>query len=101
VIHEHHQWLADVNEDIVTQYERDHVIARQAKNIQRTGHKVESRWDGVLRDWLPPQYEIGKRKYLLLETEDGPPISAETDIVIFHPHYPEKLRVKESVLATR
>ncbi|BBZ74390.1 hypothetical protein MPRS_54830 [Mycobacterium paraseoulense] len=79
-------------------HERDQEIAR--RQGQRTGHRVESRWDEVLRDWLPPQYEIGKRKYLLLETEDGPPLTQETDLVVFHPHYPEKLRVKESVLAS-
>ena len=54
----------------------------------------------MLSDWLPPQYAIGKRKYILLETEGGPATTKETDLVIFHPHYPEKLRTKESVLAS-
>ncbi|BBZ48965.1 hypothetical protein H7H82_19300 [Mycobacterium heidelbergense] len=98
--HEHHQWLADVNRSIVESYERDQEMARQPGSTQRTGHRVESRWDDVLRDWLPPQYEIGKQKYLLLETDDGPTLTKETDLVVFHPHYPEKLRVKESVLAS-
>ena len=35
-----------------------------------------------------------------LETDDGPPVTKETDLVVFHPSYPEKLRVKESVLAS-
>jgi hypothetical protein len=100
MIHEHHQWLADVNKSIVESYERDQEMARQPGRIQRTGHRVESRWDEVLRDWLPPQYEVGKRKYLLLETNDGPTVTKETDLVVFRPHYPEKLRVKESVLAS-
>jgi hypothetical protein len=98
--HEHHLWLADVNRSIVDSYERDQDMARQPKNIQRTGHRVESRWDEVLSDWLPPQYAIGKRKYILLETEDGPATTKETDLVVFHPHSPEKLRSKESVLAS-
>jgi hypothetical protein len=98
--HEHHQWLADVNKSIVDSYERDQDMARQPKNIQRTGHRVESRWYEVLSDWLPPQYSICKRKYILLETEDGPATTKETDLVVFHPHYPEKLRSKESVLAS-
>ena len=37
---------------------------------------------------------------ILLETEGGPATTKETDLVIFHPHYPEKLRTKESVLAS-
>ena len=100
MIHEHHEWLADVNKSIVESYERDQKMARQPGRTQRTGHRVESRWDDVLRDWLPPQYEVGKRKYLLLETDDGSTVTKETDLVVFHPHYPEKLRVKESVLAS-
>lgn len=100
MIHEHHRWLEDVNDSIVAEYERDQDMARQRSNVQRTGHRVESRWDGVLDEWLPPQYEIGKRKYLLLETDDGPTVTKETDLVIFHPHYPRKLRARESVLAS-
>jgi hypothetical protein len=93
MIHEHHQWLADVNDSIVESYKRDEEMARQPGQIQRTGHRVESRWKGVLRDWLPPQYEVGdKRKYLLLEAEDGRTVTKETDLVVFYPHYPEKLR---------
>lgn len=100
MIHEHHQWLADVNESIVESYRRDQEMARESGRVQRTGHRVESRWDEVLREWLPPQYEVGKRKYLLLEADDGPTVTRETDLVVFHPHYPAKLRVKESVLAS-
>ena len=88
-----------MSKSIVDSYERDQDMARQPTNIQRTGHRVESRWDEVLSDWLP-QYAIGKRKYILLETEGGPATTKETDLVIFHPHYPEKLRTKESVLAS-
>jgi hypothetical protein len=101
MIHEHHQWLADVNDSIVESYKRDEEMARQPGQIQRTGHRVESRWKELLRVWLPRHYEVGdKRKYLLLETEDGPTVTKETDLVVFYPHYPEKLRDKESVLAS-
>lgn len=101
MIHEHHQWLTDVNDDIVRSYQRDEELARQRGQTQRTGHRVESRWKGVLSAWLPSQYEVvDKRKYILLETDDGPTVTKETDLVVFYPHYPEKLRDKESVLAS-
>jgi hypothetical protein len=100
MIHEHHQWLEDLNRSIVESYARDQTMAGESKRIQQTGHRVESRWDEVLSDWLPPQYEVDKRKYLLLETPDGPTVTRETDLVVFYPHYPEKLRTKESVLAS-
>jgi hypothetical protein len=98
--HEHHQWLADVNESVVESYEREQEQARERRRVQETGHGVESRWDEILSEWLPPQYEIAKRKYLLLETEDGPAQTKETDLVIFNPHYPQKLRKKHHVLAS-
>ncbi|MCV7286881.1 hypothetical protein H7J87_16265 [Mycolicibacterium wolinskyi] len=98
--HEHHQWLEDVNNSIVESYEREQDLARQPKNIQQAGHRVESRWEEVLADWLPPQYEIGKRKYILLETEDGPAVTKEQDLVVYYPHYPSGLRKKASVLAS-
>ncbi|SPM35790.1 hypothetical protein MRAB57_3620 [Mycobacterium rhizamassiliense] len=97
---EHHQWLADVNRSIVESYEREQEMARTSGRTQETGHVVESLWDGVLTDWLPPQYEIGKRKYILLENENGTALPKETDLVVFHPHYPEKLRKKSYVLAS-
>jgi hypothetical protein len=100
MIQKHHEWLADVNKSIVESYEREQETARQPGRTQETGHGVESRWDDVLTDWLPPQYEIGKRKYLLLETDDGPALTKETDLVVFYPHYPEKLRKKHHVLAS-
>lgn len=98
--HEHHQWLADVNETIVKAYEREQAIVREARNVQKVGHGVESIWDEVLSAWLPPQYAIGKRKYLLLETEDGPAETKEHDLVVFFPHYPDVLRKKHKVLAS-
>jgi len=51
-------------------------------------------------EWLPPQYDVGKRKYLLLETEDGASVTKEHDLVVFHPHYPMSLRENDGVLAS-
>lgn len=53
----------------------------------------------MLLDWLPPQYDVGKRKYLLLETEDGPARTKEHDLVVFHPCYPMDLRDRDDVEA--
>lgn len=100
MIHKHHEWLADVNDSIVQSYEREQEMARTSGRTQETGHVVESLWDGVLTEWLPPQYEVEKRKYILLENEDGTTLPKETDLVVFHPHYPEKLRKKSYILAS-
>jgi hypothetical protein len=97
--HEHHEWLSDLNDTIVRAYEREQEMARDPKEIQRVGHRNESEWARVLRRWLPPQYEIGTRKYILLEDEGGGNATDETDLVIFHPSYPHELRSQSSVLA--
>lgn len=100
MIHEHHEWLSDLNRSVVESFEREQAAASGWGHAQETGHGVESNWDEVLTDWLPPQYEIGKRKYLLLETGGGVERTKETDLVVFHPHYPKKLRKKHHVLAS-
>jgi hypothetical protein len=101
MIHEHHEWLADLNKSIVDSYEREQVeIAGKPERIQELGHRVEDRWKGVLTDWLPPEYQVEKRKYILLETEDGLKMTKETDLVVFYPHYPKNLRAKTAVLAS-
>lgn len=99
MVHEHHQWLADVNDWIVETYRREQEKSRQPSNIQEIGHSNESLWDEVLTEWLPAQYEVRKNKYLLLETSDGPVMTKEHDLVVFHPHYPMALRKKHKVLA--
>lgn len=100
LIHEHHEWLADINKSIVESFKREQAAASERGRAQEIGYGVESNWDDVLTDWLPPQYEIGKQRYLMLETEDGEPLTKETDLVIFQPHYPTKLRKKHHVLAS-
>ncbi|MGV0581914.1 DUF6602 domain-containing protein [Mycolicibacterium elephantis] len=100
MIHEHHEWLADLNHTILKSFEREQATAGETGRAQETGHGVESVWLKTLTQWLPPQYEIGRRKYLMLETEDGPPLTTETDLVVFHPHYPTALREEHHVLAS-
>ena len=69
------------------------------ENIQQRGHHYEALWRRLLIGWLPPQYQIGTRKYLLLEHEvDGRTYSHETDLVIYHPSYPRELRERSEVL---
>lgn len=101
MIHEHHEWLRDVSEQMASDYAKAHAMAAKSADVQRSGHKSESAWVRPLQDWLPPQYQVATRKYILLEDHShGSTISAETDIVIFHPSYPERLRDRDEVLAS-
>ncbi|MEV0297000.1 DUF6602 domain-containing protein [Nocardia sp. NPDC050710] len=98
--HRHHKWLKDIADQMQRDFGDAHAAAAESSGVQRSGHHGEEIWGRFLRAWLPPQYEIGYRKYILLEheAEDGSDISGETDIVIFHPAYPAALRDRHEVL---
>lgn len=95
--HIHHDWLAQTSEDMSRDYERlRSAVAGAPAAIQQTGHGAESTWVRYFEAWLPPQYEVGTRKYIVAE-QDAP--AFETDLVIFQPAYPQALRRREQVLA--
>jgi hypothetical protein len=93
--HELHRWFDQVAADVAVEYNRLH--AEAAADPQRSGHGGESTWLRLLADWLPPAYGVGARKYIVVPETDEQPF--ETDIVVFNPGYPERLREREEVLA--
>jgi hypothetical protein len=99
--HEHYEWLAEVATEIERDYMKSRVELerRGTAATQEVGHRSESAWGRVFREWLPPTYLIGYRKYLLLETGDTLK-TRETDLVVFHPSYPKSLRDRTTVLAS-
>ncbi|WP_157792829.1 DUF6602 domain-containing protein [Rhodococcus opacus] len=100
VTHRYHKWLTEISRQMQSGFEDAHAEAAKTSGVQKAGHHGEEVWGRFLQDWLPPQYEIGYRKYILLENEadDGSDVSGETDIVIFHPSYPSALRKRHEVL---
>ena len=93
------EWLERADADMRRSYEENHAKARDPARIQQTGHAAEHAWGKLLEDWLPPQYEIAYRRYILpeVDVEDYKP--RETDIVVLRPGYPKALRGQEEVLA--
>lgn len=98
--HAHHLWLEQVGRDLQTEYEQiQDSLKSSPSNIQQSGHQAEAAWVQMLSAWLPPQYQVGTRKHLLLEQEvDGRTRSNEVDLVVFHPSYPIGLRSKADVM---
>jgi hypothetical protein len=90
----HHEWLKKWQREVAEEYERLHEVA--LKDPQQSGHGGETTWKRLLEEWLPPTYGIECRKYIIPEEGDD---KFETDIVIFNPGYPERLRQREEVLA--
>lgn len=96
--HVHHQWLEDASDDIQRDYDRILNKARQVGRTQEAGHENEQVWETFLTNWLPPQYEVATRKYIV-GTADEQPKPFETDLIVFHPGYPLKLRERTHVMA--
>ncbi len=90
------EWFREIGEEIQADWERLHQQAES--DPQRAGHGGEATWADHLGKWLPPQYDVATRKYILFEVE-GAPEPRETDVVIYSPGYPRKLRGREEVLA--
>jgi uncharacterized protein DUF6602 len=92
--HAHHAWFDKYGREIQEEYERLHADALD--DPQKAGHGGEGTWARLLKDWLPPAYEVGTRKYIVPEEGSD---TFETDIVVFSPSYPRPLRAREEVLA--
>src|ERR1700733_12799783 len=86
------EWFREIGEEIQADWERLHQQAES--DPQRAGHGGEATWADHLGRWLPPRYDVATRKYILFEVE-GAPEPRETDVVIYSPGYPRKLRGRE------
>jgi hypothetical protein len=89
------RWFDSIQTDIA----QDFADARLAhkEDIQRSGHEGESTWADLFAKWLPPEYGVGLRKYIIGPDESEKPF--ETDIVIFEPAYPQHLRYRTKIHA--
>jgi hypothetical protein len=89
----HAQWLKLLEREVAEEYQRLHADARE--DMQRAGHGGESTWVRILEQWLPHSYRVVTRKYIVPEVGAG---SAETDIVVLNPSYPDALAKREEIL---
>jgi hypothetical protein len=94
-MHRAHEWFRRVSGEIQADYLRLHEAA--ARDPQKAGHGGEGTWARLLQDWLPASYGVATRKYILPERPDAE--GFETDVVVFSPGYPERLRDQVEVLA--
>jgi len=88
------KWFRKLGREINEEYDRLHQAA--LKDPQRAGHGGEGTWVSVLKEWLPPAYQVVTRKYVVPEVGMD---TFETDIVVLRPSYPEPLRSREEILA--
>lgn len=87
------EWFRKFGREVQEHYDRLH--GAEPSGIQQAGHGAESTWVSLLKSWLPPAYDVLKRKYIVPEV--GTEIF-ETDIVVINPSYPVPLREREEIL---
>lgn len=91
----HNRALSDIKSRMERDYRRLQEQARQ-HDPQRAGHGAEVAWASLLENWLPADYSVRVRRYIVPEVGQD---VFETDIVVLHPGYPRPLRDEEEVLA--
>ncbi|AUN38636.1 DUF6602 domain-containing protein [Tsukamurella tyrosinosolvens] len=100
--HEHAKWLDSLADDLRETYDdiQKTLADRGTAAVQESGHRGEEVWARLLQDWLPPQYGVGTRKYIVSDNPKFDLQSDEVDLVIYHPSYPLRLRERTRVLAS-
>jgi hypothetical protein len=72
-------------------------IQKRAKEDPGTaGDQGEENWATLLRDWLPPTYQIVTKGRILSDTGKAGP---QVDVLVLHPSYPKKLLDRKLYLA--
>lgn len=79
---------------------RNRYVESHGASNQEAGHIGEAGWRRVLEQWLPPQYHVGTRKYLVADSRAGAALSKEVDLIVYHPSYPQGFRDQPHVLAS-
>lgn len=96
---QHITWLRRTARQMSEEYEEAfEATSKNSGRAQETGHVIERGWKTFLTNWLPPQYEVTTRRYIVGEVDTGDN-REETDIVVLRPNYPKSLRGEAHVLA--
>lgn len=97
---QHLKWLQQTTSEMADEYDRVfNRLSTSRGRIQESGHEIEAGWREFLTNWLPPQYEVKTRKYIVGEIDSGDNLE-ETDLVVLRPNYPKFLREKPRILAS-
>jgi hypothetical protein len=86
-------FMRSITKDISLEYER--IRKRSIEDPGTAGDQGEENWAELLRDWLPPNYQVvTKGRLLSYSGRTGPQI----DIIVLKPSYPKYLLSKKMYL---
>ena len=92
--HELHDFMLQLTNDIAAEYTR---IQKRVKEDPGTaGDEGEENWAELLRNWLPPNYQVVTKGRILGERGTASP---QVDVIVLSPAYPKQLVDKKLYLA--
>jgi hypothetical protein len=92
--HDLFNFLASVTQDMALEYER--IQKRATEDPGTAGDQGEENWASLLRNWLPPTYQVVTKGRILGHQGIASP---QVDVVVLHPTYPRQLLDKKLYLA--
>ena len=92
--HELDDFLQGVSAEIAREYER--IQRRATEDPGTAGDQGEENWATVLRNWLPPTYQIVTKGRILGPTGEASP---QVDVLVLTPAYPRQLLDRQLYLA--
>ncbi len=92
--HDLDDFMRAVTEDMAREYNR--IQKRATEDPGTAGDQGEENWASLLREWLPPTYQIVTKGRILSHEGIASP---QIDVLVLHPTYPKQLLDKKLYLA--
>ena len=86
--------MSQISQEMSLEYER--IQKRATEDPGTAGDQGEENWAELLRDWLPPTYQVVTKGRII--SQDGK-TSPQVDIIVLKSSYPKKLLNKKLYLA--
>lgn len=87
-------FMAAITQDMAREYDR--IQKRATEDPGTAGDQGEENWATLLRNWIPPNYQVvTKGRILSYDGIAGP----QVDVIVLHPSYPKQLLDKKLYLA--
>jgi len=92
--HDLFDFMLQISQEMSLEYER--IQKRVTEDPNTAGDQGEENWAELLRDWLPPTYQVVTKGKII--SQDGK-TSPQIDVIVLKSSYPKKLLNKKHYLA--
>jgi hypothetical protein len=89
-----YRFMIQLRSELAAEYAR--IQSRVKEDPGTAGDQGEENWAELLRNWLPPAYQVVTRGRII---DHGGKSSPQVDVIVLHPSYPRHLLNKKYYLA--